>query len=105
MTRSEATHDAMSAPRQGWGDYGIRAAFLVLVALSLLKGVRMPNRWAVTHYAFNYNIAFQKRGLFGEMLFLLLGKRSGSYLWLAAIAFVILFLFVGYLVRTCWKLR
>jgi hypothetical protein len=37
-------------------------------AVSLLKGLRMPNLWSATHMTFNYTQGFIRRGLFGQVL-------------------------------------
>ena len=66
-----------------------RALLLVVLALSVLKGLRMPNRWSVTQYLFGYDFGFIPRGLFGETLSLTLGSWTRKYVVLAAIAFVV----------------
>jgi hypothetical protein len=72
-----------------------------VVATSLLKGLRMPNLWSVTHMTFNYSQGFIRRGLFGQVLSLI-GPAILRYNFMALLA-VILFalavLSMGRLVR------
>ncbi len=88
--------DAASA-RPPW----LFPAFLFVLALSVLKGLRMPNRWAVTHYLFNYQTGFMKRALWGELLRLLLGSRTSNYFCLAGIGLAVLSAILVLLVREC----
>jgi hypothetical protein len=46
------------------------AAAWVTIVLSVLKGIRLPNRFASTHLYFNYSQGFVKRGLVGEIIHL-----------------------------------
>jgi hypothetical protein len=43
-------------------------AALVLLANSVLRGIRMPGYWAATHLLFNYQFGFSKRGLIGSLI-------------------------------------
>ena len=75
-----------------------RPALLTFVlALSVLKGLRMPNRWSVTQYIFTYDFGYVKRGLFGEVLSHVLGSWTSKYFVLAAVALA-LFAAVVYLI-------
>lgn len=65
-----------------------RAFLLSVLALSVLKGLRMPNRWSVTQYLFGYDFGFIPRGLFGEVVSIF-GPLTRKYVVLAALAFVI----------------
>ena len=58
-------------------------------AVSLLKGLRMPNLWSATHMTFNYTQGFIRRGLFGQVLRLLGGRSIYHYNKLALIAVVL----------------
>jgi hypothetical protein len=69
----------------------------VVFAVSVLKGLRMPNRWAATHMTFNYAEGFIRRGLFGEVLLLVSGGRLYRYRALFIIA-VLLFVAVTVMV-------
>jgi hypothetical protein len=89
---SESTHD--------W----VFPVFLFCFAVSVLKGVRMPSLWAITHYVFAYDFGFMKRAFWGEVLRRTLGERTGSYFWLAAVAFGVFVLIVWLLLRECWRL-
>jgi hypothetical protein len=60
---------------------------LVLLALSLLKGLRLPTRFALTHYVFSYDDGFVRRGLWGSLL---TPFEPFSYWRLAGIALVLL---------------
>jgi len=44
--------------------------------LSIMRGIRFPNVWSYTHFLFNYDFGFTKRGLIGEIL----NKLNDSYL-------------------------
>jgi hypothetical protein len=44
------------------------AAVWVTIALSVLKGIRLPNLWSATHFYFNYQEGFAKRALVGEII-------------------------------------
>jgi hypothetical protein len=57
-------------------------------AVSLLKGLRMPNLWSATHMTFNYTQGFIRRGLFGQVLRALGGRGVYRYNVLASIAVV-----------------
>ena len=72
-----------------------RPALLTFVlTLSVLKGLRMPNRWSVTHYLFGYEFGFVRRGLFGELLQRALGPFGRKYFVMAAVALALCALFV-----------
>jgi hypothetical protein len=43
-------------------------AALVLLANSVLRGLRLPGYWAATHLLFNYQFGFSKRGLMGSLI-------------------------------------
>jgi len=60
-------------------------AWLVF-AVSLLKGLRMPNLWSATHMTFNYSHGFIRRGLVGEVLRIVGGARPYNYNRLALVA-------------------
>ncbi len=71
-------------------------------AVSLLKGLRMPNLWSATHMTFNYTQGFIRRGLFGQVLRALGGRNIYHYNKLALIAvamFVLTVLAVARLTR------
>jgi len=51
----------------------------VTVAVSLLKGLRLPSLWAATQMTFNYSQGFVRRGLVGELLWLVSGGRLFRY--------------------------
>jgi hypothetical protein len=74
----------------------------VVLALSLLKGLRMPNLWSATHFAFNYSQGFIRRGLIGEAARRLLGERAYHYNVFAVAAIVIFGAMVGEFV---WLIR
>jgi hypothetical protein len=70
------------------------AAFLL--GLSILRGLRVPNLWAVTHLTFNYSQGFVRRGLIGQVLWLFGHGRLYRYRLLAA-GSVLLYLAVAVL--------
>ncbi|MEO8069968.1 MAG: hypothetical protein ABI652_01085 [Acidobacteriota bacterium] len=76
----------------------------MLFALALLKGIRMPNRWSVTHYLFNYQTGFIKRGLFGEVLRQVLGQWTAHYFAMAAVAIAVGVVMLLLIVRECRRL-
>ena len=78
--------------------------FGFLLALNLLKGMRMPGRWAVTHYLFTYQNGFIKRGFFGEILHRLFGGWTASYFLLSAIAIAVLVAVVWLIARIAKRL-
>lgn len=71
----------------------------LLLTLTILKGIRMPGRWGVTHSLLRYRFGFVKRGLWGEVLWLALGRATSHYFVLAAVAIAVLGLLVALLVR------
>jgi hypothetical protein len=41
---------------------------LTLLVYSILRGIKFPNIWSYTHYLFNYENGFTKRGLIGSIV-------------------------------------
>jgi len=65
----------------------LRAAGCVLLAYSVLRGLRAPNLWAATHALFNYDQGFTRRGLLGAVLRLIDAPIVYTYsffFWLSA---------------------
>jgi hypothetical protein len=65
----------------------LRAAGCVLLAYSLLRGLRSPNLWAATHGLFDYESGFTRRGLMGAVLRLIDAPFVYTYaffFWLSA---------------------
>ncbi|CAA0080916.1 Uncharacterised protein [BD1-7 clade bacterium] len=57
--------------RQRWFADSNRSVLVMaalLMVYSALKGLRFPNLWSYTHYLFNYDVGFVKRGLIGELI-------------------------------------
>ncbi|WP_294205513.1 hypothetical protein [uncultured Chryseobacterium sp.] len=52
--------------------------YLYALAFSVLKTVRLPNEWAVSHWMLDYRFGFIKRGLAGEIFGLLFTKNEFS---------------------------
>src|SRR5262245_55745370 len=69
-----------------------------------MRGLRMPNRWSVTHYLFGYDFGFVKRGLWGDALGRLFGGLTNKYFFLAAIALVIFLAIIVLLARLILRL-
>ena len=46
---------------------------------SFLRGIRFPNLWSYTHYLFNYEYGFMKRGLIGEVISTVGGPAAMTY--------------------------
>lgn len=68
-----------------------------LAALSLMKGLRDPNDWAYTHFLFNYDFGFVKRGFIGSLVQLFPASAySYDSFWLLSFSVmgIIVFLFV-----------
>ena len=63
-------------------------AAITLFTLSILKGLRLPNLWAVTQLTYNYSRGFVRRGLVGELIRLAGGGSPYRYNLLAAVCFV-----------------
>src|SRR5689334_1007173 len=78
--------------------------FAFVLALALLKGLRMPNRWAVTHYLFTYQTGFMKRALWGETLWRVFGVSTSKYFVLAGVGLAVLGLFIGLLIVLCRRI-
>ena len=74
----------------------------VVLALSLFKGLRMPNLWSATHYTFNYSQGFIRRGLIGEIARRLLGDRAYNYNLFVLGAIIVFALMLGIFV---WFIR
>jgi hypothetical protein len=62
----------------------------VIFAISVLKGLRLPNLWVATHMTFNYSQGFVRRGLIGELLWLLGGGRLYNYNFVVAWSYAFL---------------
>lgn len=45
-----------------------QSVILIILILSILRGIRFPNMWSYTHFLFNYEFGFVKRGLIGELI-------------------------------------
>jgi hypothetical protein len=82
----------------------LERAALFALALTVLKGLRMPSRWAMTHYLITYKIGFVKRGLWGEILWRALGRATASYFVLAGVAFAVFAAFMLLVLRELRRL-
>lgn len=84
-------HESMAIePPVSYGDAG-RFWYVVtgvVGGLALLKGIRLPNRWAATQAQIDYSQGFVKRGLFGAVL------TNSLHLWIyerfAVVSYVLL---------------
>jgi len=76
----------------------------VVFALSVLKGIRMPNLWSATHLTFNYSQGFVRRGLVGAVIKGLGGERMFTYNRLALLSVVIFVLTVVAMARLAGRL-
>jgi len=45
-----------------------RTVFLLVLVYSILRGIRFPNIWSYSHFLFNYDHGFTKRGLIGAIV-------------------------------------
>jgi hypothetical protein len=59
-----------------WFQYSI---LLFLLIFSILRGIRFPNSWSYTHYLFNYDFGFVKRGFIGSIVELFDSPYLKSY--------------------------
>jgi len=50
-----------------------------LFLYSILRGIRFPNMWSYSHFLFNYDFGFIKRGLIGEIIKQLNSPYLASY--------------------------
>lgn len=69
----------------------VRIIIGLVFAVSILKGLRMPNLWAATHMTFNYSHGFIRRGLVGQVI-RFLGARHYNYNLFAFASFALLIL-------------
>jgi hypothetical protein len=86
------------------GHAWIGPVFACLFILTILKGIRMPNRWSITHYLFTYQTGFMKRGLWGEVLHMGFGRWTSSYFFLATVGLVVFFAFLWFVWGACRRL-
>jgi len=61
-----------------------------LAAISFLKALRVPNRWAATNFVLNYSQGFVRRGFVGEVARRLLGDAAFHYWVFDAFAFLVM---------------
>jgi hypothetical protein len=61
-----------------------------LAAVSFLKALRVPNRWAATNFVLNYSQGFVRRGFVGEVARRLLGDAAFHYWVFDVFAFLVL---------------
>jgi hypothetical protein len=85
---SESAAGARPAPVHARSPLYILIIVAGVFAVSLLKGLRMPNLWSATHMTFNYTQGFIRRGLFGHVLRALGGRNIYQYNKLALCAVV-----------------
>lgn len=64
-----------------------------ILLISVARGIRMPGNWAYTHFLFNYEAGFIKRGLVGEIFHALNPTYSNNHLWFTVVS-ITLFVFV-----------
>jgi len=70
-----------------------------LAVFGFLKGVRTPSLWGYTHYLFNYDFGFVKRGLIGELAALTSSDYIRSYEFFVISSYLILILNILLLLR------
>lgn len=61
-----------------------RFVAIAILLLSALRGLRLPNIWSYSHFLFNYDLGFVKRGIVGEF-----AARAGEPLYLSYNFFVL----------------
>ncbi|MDR3609696.1 MAG: hypothetical protein P4L27_03970 [Ignavibacteriaceae bacterium] len=85
--------------------YWLIAVYLILF-FSILRGIRFPNIWSYTHFLFNYDYGFIKRGLIGEIVSCFNNPFLISYEFFFICSLVILFaniFLLSLLIRTLIK--
>jgi hypothetical protein len=87
----------MGGPRRRL--YGWYAAAWATIALSVLKGIRLPNLYATTQFYFNYSEGFVRRALVGEIVHLIDAPFMYRYWFVCVISFALLALNVWLLWR------
>jgi len=75
------------------------AAAWVTIFLSVLRGIRLPNRYATAHFYFNYSQGFVKRGLVGEIINLIDAPFMYRYSFICLASFGLLALNIWLLWR------
>lgn len=88
-------HPTINPPRRRWTAWHVAA--LVTLGVSIAKGIRFPNRYASTHYLFNYDYGMVKRGLVGQLLRLIDTPFTYSYGFICIFSLATLFVTVGLL--------
>jgi hypothetical protein len=86
----------MGGPRRLYSWY---AAAWATIALSVLKGIRLPNLYATTQFYFNYSEGFVRRALVGEIIHLVDAPFTYRYWFVCFISFALLALNVWLLWR------
>jgi hypothetical protein len=71
-------------------DWAFAAVAIAVALITFLKGFRMPNAWAATHFAFNYSQGFVRRGLVGEIARQIGGDDVFQYNPFALVSFLVL---------------
>lgn len=66
------------------------AAAWVTIFLSVLRGIRLPNRYATAHFYFNYSQGFVKRALVGEIIHLIDAPFMYRYSFICLVSFGLL---------------
>ncbi len=92
---SPSTSTASAPARSSRPPLHVSVIIAGVFAVSLLKGLRMPNLWSATHMTFNYSQGFIRRGLFGQILRVVGGKRAYHYSTLALLAVILFVLAVA----------
>lgn len=68
-----------------------RFAVFAILFYSILRGIRFPNMWSYSHFLFNYNFGFVKRGLVGEIIYQLNNPYLMSYDFFVVFSVVIFY--------------
>lgn len=82
--------------------YWPMAILAISVVISFLRGIRFSNQWAATHYCFNYQEGFIKRGLVGQLNYSLFGSDYCNYTTLFTMHVSILLVFLGLMLWWFW---
>ncbi len=67
------------------------ALAVVIMFFTVLKGIRLPNMWSFSHYLFNYDYGFVKRGFIGEIISSIGIPFLQTYEFFCVFSFAILF--------------
>lgn len=75
---------------------------IIILIMTALRGVRFPNIWSYSHFLFNYEFGFMRRGLIGAFLGLFENSFVYSYTFFLLISSLI---FCANLILLAWSFK